>query len=111
MTPAAKSETIGHTYSGASDRIDGYQVITIDGVRVGTVTSTSEHGLVVRCGNWPRRSLRALPVEQAVIRDIDRTVLMLASPDELQRLSKPARAQVGDAATVQARGLPRRQRR
>jgi hypothetical protein len=111
MTPAAKAETIGHTYSGASDRIDGYQVITIDGVRVGTVTSTSEHGLVVRCGSWPRRSLRALPVEQAVIRDIDRTVLMLASPEELQQLSKPAHAPSGDAATAQTRGLSRRQRR
>lgn len=110
MTPVARSETVGHTYSGASDRVDGYQVITIDGVRVGTVTSTSEHGLVVRCGNWPRRSLRALPVEQAVIRDIDRTVLMLASPEELQQLRKPARAPGADASTVQARGQ-RRQRR
>jgi hypothetical protein len=78
----------------------------------GTVTSTSEHGLVVRCGSWPCRSLRALPVEQAVIRDIDRTVLMIASPGELQQLTKPARAPIGDStATMQARGLPRRQRR
>jgi hypothetical protein len=111
MTPVARSETVGHAYSGPSDRIDGYQVITIDGVRVGTVTSTSESGLVVRCGSWPRRSLRALPVEQAVIRDIDRTVLMLTSPEELQQLGKPTRARVGDTATARERGLPRRLRR
>lgn len=111
MTPVARSEKVGHTYSAASDRIDGYQVITIDGVRVGTVTSTSEHGLVVRCGSWPRRSLRALPVEQVVIRDIDRTVLMLSSPDELQQLGKPANGRVGDTATARERGLPRRLRR
>jgi hypothetical protein len=94
------SETIGRRHGGARDRVEGYQVITIDGARVGTVTSTSEHHLLVRWGSWPRRSLRALPVEQAVIRDLDRTVLMLTSPQALQRLARPAGALTRGTATV-----------
>lgn len=91
---AVGQPAIGRKHQGTGDRIDGYQVITIDGVHVGTIGGVNEHGLLVRCGSWPRRSLRALPVEQAVVRDVDRTVLMLASPEELPRLAgAPASAQ------------------
>lgn len=85
-------EPLGRGHRGERDPVEGYQVITIDGARVGTVAGSSSDGLVVRCGNWPRRSLRALPVEQAVIRDVDRTVLMLASPETLRRHEPPVGA-------------------
>lgn len=84
---AVEQAAIGRKHRGRGDHVEGYQVITIDGVRVGTVADVADDELLLRCGSWPRRTVRALPVEQAVVRDIDRTVLMLASPGELRLLS------------------------
>ena len=79
------SGTIGRLHDGANDPIEGYKVITIDGAHVGTVTRSTDAGLVVRCRSWLRPSTRTLTHEQAVIRDVDRTVLILASPEALEQ--------------------------
>jgi hypothetical protein len=101
MTKPADSGILGRRTTGGDERVEGYQVITIDGVRVGTVAGARGEALLVRCGGWRRRGLRALPVERAVVRDVDRTVLMLASPDELDHVG---RRNAGLAAGVGGRG-------
>jgi hypothetical protein len=111
MTVAAIRGPLGRGHRGEHDRVEGYQVIMIDGGRVGTIVASDENGLVVRCGSWPRRSLRALPVGQAVIRDVDRTVLMLVSPETLPRLTASNRVTVAAAEERRARPSPRRKQR
>jgi hypothetical protein len=84
-----KTLTVGRTHSGGSiDRIDGYRVITIDGDRVGSVDSVNDGTIAIRSGPKLFRTVRLLPAELAVIRDIDRTVLILTAPEQLPRQQK-----------------------
>jgi hypothetical protein len=100
---------VGRKPALGSDRIEGYQVITIDGVRVGNVLAIYGNEIAIRCGSWPFQRVRALPADLAVVRDVDRTVLMLASPDELTRLTTPAGSTgPGRAPSVRYRDRDRR---
>jgi hypothetical protein len=106
VTSVGRKPTLG------SDQIEGYQVITMDGVRVGNVLAVYEHQIAIRSGSWPFQRLRALSVDLAVVRDVDRTVLMLASPDDLTRLSKqPGAKDPQQTLSIRYRTRIRRPRR
>lgn len=80
---------VGRRSGDKDDPIQGYQVVTIDGDRVGSVAAVSDGLIAVRCGNWPFQRLRALAAGLAVIRDVDHTVLILTSPEDLPDFSAP----------------------
>jgi hypothetical protein len=70
-----------------AEPLDGYQVLSVDGDRVGTVAGVSKESIVVERGRW-RRTYRAVPMTLAAVRHIDRSVIVLVQPDVLARSPK-----------------------
>ena len=85
--------------------IVGYQVITIDGVRMGVVAGLSASAILVRLGLWPFGRTVGLPPELAVVRDIDRSVIALVDSEDLKRVRRPRRRGT-PASTRSATGEP-----
>jgi hypothetical protein len=84
----------------------GYRVVTTEGKIVGRVAAESERALVVKCGSWPRRGLRALPKSQASIKEEDRCVVTTVSKEFLAQSPKLKRsAPVDDVAVASWWGL------
>ena len=82
------------------EAIIGDQVITINGARIGVVSALSQDALVIRSGLRLFGTLRQLPLEAAVVRDIDRSVITLVPPDELDRLTGRRRRRRPSPETV-----------
>lgn len=68
--------------------IDGYDVVSLDGDRVGTVAGVSTASIVVEQQRWLRASFRALPRTLAAVRHSDRSVIVLVQPEVLARSPK-----------------------
>jgi hypothetical protein len=65
--------------------IDGYRVVTQEGKRVGHIAGESRAALVVECGTWPRRTLRALPRRYASVNEEEGRVVTQVSKEFLAR--------------------------
>ena len=63
--------------------IHGYPVVTNEGKTVGHVAEETEAALVVECGSWPRRTLRALPKQFASVDEEKGCVVMQVSKEML----------------------------
>ena len=68
--------------------IDGYEVVSLDGNRIGTVAGVSTGSIVVEQERWLRASFRALPRTLAAVRQSDRSVIVLVPPEVLARSPK-----------------------
>ena len=92
---------VGRRAAETTGPVDAYAVVTIAGQPIGTVAGVSDRTIVVEHGRWPFRSYRAIVAELAIVRDVDRTVIVLVSPQELAQSPKLRRDQpVDDAAVV-----------
>jgi hypothetical protein len=91
--------SLARSFGDSPEPTDGYDVITTDGDRVGTVVGVSAESILVERRRL-FRSWRALPMRLAVVRASDRTVIMLVSPDELWRSPKVERDEPVDDELV-----------
>jgi hypothetical protein len=86
--------------------IHGYRVVTHDGRTIGTIAGESDAALVVKCGRWPRKVLRALPRRYASIQDDQQRVLVQVSRHDLSRSPQLRRhAPVDDGAVASWWGI------
>src|SRR5690349_1197072 len=84
MAPGVPAGDVQTRLLGRGSRpIVGFEVVTTAGEPAGTVEAVLDGLLLIRVRSAPFRRWRALPSELAVIRDVDRTVVMLVDRKKL----------------------------